>query len=95
MAWIGNKKVDDRIPQTWIIECLKIYKISVKIINLIIIGMEKLKGEFDSGSSNHCKSELPSRHHPRRLTLATAISFSNDATQLRILEMYRSCEFME
>ena len=30
-----GKKAYDMVPQTWIIECLKMYKISTKIINFI------------------------------------------------------------
>ena len=35
MAWINNKKVNDIIPQSWIIDCLKIYKNSDEIIRFI------------------------------------------------------------
>ena len=35
MSWIDYKKADDMVPQIWIIHCLKIFKISDEIINLI------------------------------------------------------------
>ena len=34
-AWIENKKSYDMVPQSWIINCLKMYKISHEIINFI------------------------------------------------------------
>ena len=35
IAWIDLKKVNDIVLQIWIIDCLKIYKISDRIINSI------------------------------------------------------------
>ena len=35
MAWIDYKKAYDMVPQSWIINCLKMYKILPKIINFI------------------------------------------------------------
>ena len=35
MAWIDYKKAHDMVPQSWIINCLKMYKISHEIINFI------------------------------------------------------------
>ena len=35
IAWIDNKKAYDMILQSWIINCLKIYKISDEVINFI------------------------------------------------------------
>ena len=35
MTWIDSKKVHDRVSQSWIINCFKMYKISYEIINLI------------------------------------------------------------
>ena len=34
-AWIDYKKAYDMVPQTWIINCLKMYKISHEVINFI------------------------------------------------------------
>ena len=31
MAWIDSKKAYDMVPQSWIINCLKMYKISFKL----------------------------------------------------------------
>ena len=35
MAWIDYKKTYDMVPQSWIIHCLKMYKISHETINFI------------------------------------------------------------
>ena len=35
MAWIDCKKVYDMVPQSWILHCLKMYKISHEVINFI------------------------------------------------------------
>ena len=37
MAWIEYKKAYDMVPQSWIINCLKMYKISHETINLLKI----------------------------------------------------------
>ena len=57
------------VPQTWVIECIKMYKISDKVINFITRVMKSWK------------VENPKRD-PRRPTHATIICYSNDATQL-------------
>ena len=43
MAWIDYKKAYDVIPQSWIINSLKMYKISHEIINFIEKKHEKLE----------------------------------------------------
>ena len=40
-TWIDNKKTYDIVPQTWILECLKVYKISDKVINFITKAMKE------------------------------------------------------
>ncbi len=35
IAWIDYKKAYDMVPQRWIINCLKMYKISHEVINII------------------------------------------------------------
>ena len=40
MAWIDDKKAYDMVPQSWIINCLKMYKISHETINFIEKTME-------------------------------------------------------
>ena len=41
MMWIEYKKADDIDLQTWIIDCLKMYKISEKVIKFIMETMKK------------------------------------------------------
>ena len=35
MAWVNYKKAYDMVPQSWMIKCLKMYKISYEVINFI------------------------------------------------------------
>ena len=49
MAWINNKKIYNIIQQNWIIVCLKISKISGKIINFIMNAKEKRRKELTVG----------------------------------------------
>ena len=46
MAWIDYKKAFDIVPQSWIINCLKIYKISNEVINFIEKTMKTWKVEL-------------------------------------------------
>ena len=39
MEWIDNKKANDIGPQYWIKDCLKIYKISNKVLILVMESM--------------------------------------------------------
>ena len=49
MAWIGYKKAYDMVPQSWIINCLKIYKISHETINFIEKNMKNRWVELTAG----------------------------------------------
>ena len=49
MAWIDYKKSYDIVPQSWIINCLKIYKISDDIINFIEKTMKTWRLELTEG----------------------------------------------
>ena len=51
MAWIDYKNAYDVVPPNCIIECLKIYKISDKVIRFILNTMKKL----ESGNDNRRK----------------------------------------
>ena len=46
MAWINDKKAYDMVSKTWIIHCLKMYKISHEIIKFIEKIMETWTGEL-------------------------------------------------
>ena len=48
MTWIDYKKAYDMIPHSWIINSLKIYKISQEVINFIDKNHENLESGIDS-----------------------------------------------
>ena len=35
MAWIDYQKADDMVPQSWILHCLKMYKVPDQIVQFI------------------------------------------------------------
>ena len=49
MAWIDYKKAYGMVLQSWIIDCLEMYKISDKVIKLIENIMENWKVELTTG----------------------------------------------
>ena len=52
MAWNGYKKANDMIPQSWIIDGLKMYKIFNKVIKLYRGNHEKLEIEMTAGGKS-------------------------------------------
>ena len=66
------------VPQIWIIECQKMYKISNNVINE---DHEKLESRINRRKTNPSISETPKRHLPEKLTIATIIRYCNDAIQ--------------
>ena len=53
MAWIGNKRAYDMVPQSWILHCLKMYKISHEVINFIEHTMKTWRVELTAGGREH------------------------------------------
>ena len=53
MAWLDNKKAYDMLPQSWILHCLKMYKISHEAINLHRTDHENLESGADRGRKKH------------------------------------------
>ena len=49
MAWIDYKKAYDLVPQSRILHCLKMYKISHEVINLIEQTMQAERVELTAG----------------------------------------------
>ena len=49
MVWIDGKKAYDMVLQIWITKCLKMYKISDKVINFIMKPMENGKVKLATG----------------------------------------------
>ena len=52
MKWIDNKKASDIVPKNWIISCLKMYKISDKVIKFITEAMKKWQMELIAGEKS-------------------------------------------
>ena len=52
MAWIDYRKAYDMVPHTWILECLKMYKISNNIINFIEKAMENWRVQLKAGKQS-------------------------------------------
>ena len=63
------------VPQRWIIECLKMYKISNKVINFITRVMENWKVELAAREQTLAEVKI----QRGRLTLAAAIYYNKDA----------------
>ena len=58
MARIDHKKANDTVPQSCIINCLKIYKISHEVINPIEKTMKTWKVEFTFGGRSLAETKL-------------------------------------
>ena len=58
MAWIEYKKAYDIILQSWIINCLKMYKISDAVINFIKKTMETWRVELTGGGRNLAEAKI-------------------------------------
>ena len=58
MAWIDYKKVYDMVPQSWIINCLKMCKISDEVINFIEKTMKTWKVELTEGGRSLTEAKI-------------------------------------
>ena len=58
MAWIDNKKAYDMVPQSWILHCLKMYKISHEVIKFIEQTMKTWKVELTSGGRSIAETKI-------------------------------------
>lgn len=52
MAWVDYKKAYDRVPHSWILECLDIYKVDKKIKDFLQREMRNWKTELISGGES-------------------------------------------
>ena len=52
MTWINDKKAHDMVTQSWIINCLKMYKISDEAINFIENAMKTWRVELTTGGED-------------------------------------------
>ena len=73
MDWIDCKKAYDMLPQNWIINCLKMYKISDKVINFIEKTMKTWKVELIAKREKLSLSEGLNRYISRRCTVTVTI----------------------
>ena len=46
MVWIDYKKAYDMVPPNWKIDCIRMYKISSKVIKFITEAMKNWKGDL-------------------------------------------------
>ena len=58
MVWIDYKKIYDMVPQSWIIHCLKMYKISHKVINFIEKTMQTCRVELTAGGRRITETKI-------------------------------------
>ena len=60
MAWIDYKKVYDMVPESWIINCLKTYKISDKVISFIEKTIKIWRVELTAGGRSLVEAKIQS-----------------------------------
>ena len=58
MAWIDFKKAYDMVPQSWIINCLKMYKISHEVMNFIEKNMKNWRVELTAGGKSLAETKI-------------------------------------
>ena len=58
MAWVDYKKALDIVPQSRIINCLKMYTISQKIINFIEKTMKNWRVELTAGGKSLAETKI-------------------------------------
>ena len=58
MAWIDYKKAYDMVLQSWIINCLKMYKISDEVINFTKKTMKTWRVELTAGGRSLAESKI-------------------------------------
>ena len=77
MALIDYKKAYEMVPQNWIINCFKMYKISHQVKNFI----EKTwRVEFTAGGKKLSWDKDPKIYFPMRSSITLIIHNCNDAT---------------
>ena len=58
MAWIVYKKEYEILPQSWILHCLKMYKISHEVINFIEQTMKTWRVELTAGRRRIAETKI-------------------------------------
>ena len=80
MVWIDCKKEYDIVPQRWIINCLKMFKISDEVTNFIEKKHEKMESRIDSRRKKLSRGKDPERYVPGRYIITITICNRDDAT---------------
>ena len=89
MAWIDYKKAYNMVPHSWIINSLKIYKISDEVINFIDKTRKTWRVELTAGRKKISWSKDPKRYFPRRCSITFTIHNCHDATEPHTQKMLR------
>ena len=58
IAWIDYKKTYDMVPQSWMINCLKMYKMSDEVINFTEKTMKTWRLELTAGGRSFAKEKI-------------------------------------
>ena len=78
----------DMVSQSWIIDRLKMYKISDKVFKFIAKAMKNWKVELTAGRKTFVEVKIQISSFPRGFTLALTISNSNEASQSHTEEVH-------
>ena len=58
MTWIDYKKAYDMVPQSWIINCLKMYKISDEVIKFLEKTRKTWRVEVTAGERSLAEAKI-------------------------------------
>ena len=58
VAWIDYKKAYDTLPQSWILHCLKMYKVSHEVINFIEQTMKTWRVDLTAGGRSIAETKI-------------------------------------
>ena len=92
MVWIDYKKAYDMVPQSWIINCIEMYRISDEVINFIEKTMETWRVELTTGGKSLAEAKIQRGIFQGDALLTLHICNSNDATQPYTQELYRQLQ---
>ena len=83
------------VSDSWILDCLKMFKISNKIINFITEAMKKIESGIYSWRKNFTRDENPEWHLPWKCAFAITNCNNNDVTQLHAKEVHKLTKSQE
>ena len=79
IAWIDYKKAYEMVPQSWIIHCLKMYKISHEVINFIKKTIQTWRVELIAGRRSLAETKIL-RGILQGVTITLTMNNSHDGT---------------